>query len=228
MKQPLKELNNLNALKNGLSKQWIWGNKDNHFHSCDILQKVNYCIQDLNREIESLAQPTMKEIVYTIVLVDWIREAVEALPEVMIPRLLDSFAFAHENQLTEANKYFKAIRSFSVAHPLTTDRHPQYGLDGDKICVDIRHEASMARFTDDHWFMIDFNGFRKAKATESADYVLYIYSYDIDGMQFFQYVKANVCDLFRVAELNIEKLYAMDKYLSKLRKKDWINNEQAE
>ena len=33
--------------------------------------------------------------------------------------------------------YIKALRSFVVAHPLSTSRHSKYGLDGNYICVDI-------------------------------------------------------------------------------------------
>jgi len=223
MNQSLTKLKNLNALKGGLTKQWIWGDKANYFKSCDILQKVNYCIQDLNREIDSLSEFHMKEIIYIIVLVDWIREAVDALSKVLISGLNKDFVFAKEEELTKATEYFKAIRSFVVAHPLMTNRHAKYGFDGDKICIDISCQTSQAaKFNSDHWYKIDFDGLKKTNPDAFSDFVLYMYSRKIDGMEFFQYIKANICDLIRVAELNIEKLYAMDKYLNKLRKKEWI------
>ncbi len=43
-----------------------------------------------------------------------------------------------------------------------------------------------------------------------------------DNMQFFEYIGANFDDLYHVAELQIDKLYALDMYLGKLRKKDWM------
>ena len=39
-------------------------------------------------------------------------------------------------------------------------------------------------------------------------------------MQFFKYIGADFKDLYSVAELQIEKLYDLDKYLGKLKKKD--------
>ena len=74
------KLENLECLKNGLDKKWIWNNADSFSLSCDYLQKINYCIQDLNSEIGSLSNPSMKEVVFVIVLIDWICEAVDVCP----------------------------------------------------------------------------------------------------------------------------------------------------
>ena len=70
----MDELKNLNEIGKGIDKQWVWGNKDSYYRSCDYLQKINYCIQDLNREFHNLSDKTMKELVFIIVLVDWICE----------------------------------------------------------------------------------------------------------------------------------------------------------
>ena len=64
-------------MNHGIHKHWIWGDKDNFYLSCDYLQKVNFCIQDLNAEIYNLQTPSMKEVVYIIALVDWVCEAVD-------------------------------------------------------------------------------------------------------------------------------------------------------
>ena len=50
----MDELKNLNEIGKGIDKQWVWGNKDSYYRSCDYLQKINYCIQDLNREFHNL------------------------------------------------------------------------------------------------------------------------------------------------------------------------------
>ena len=70
------------------------------------------------------------------------------------------------------------------------------------------------------WFHLDFEGIRENAKEESADFVLYVYSKKADGMQFFKYIGVDFRDLYHVAELQIDKLYALDKYLGKLRKKD--------
>ena len=53
---PLRNLNDLNC---GTQKQWIWQRRDTYSKSCDYLQKINYCIQDLNHEIDALKNPSM-------------------------------------------------------------------------------------------------------------------------------------------------------------------------
>lgn len=218
---PLKNLNDLNG---GTHKQWIWKRRETYLKSCDYLQKINYCIQDLNHEIDSLKNPCMKDVVYVIVLVDWISEAVNALPALLIDGMHSSFTYEKQSEIDIANKYFKAIRSFAVAHPLSTTRHETYGLDGDKICVDIRSKTSMVTqsFTrSEDWYHLDFDGLKRNAKDIPADFVLYVYSKQKDNMQFFEYIGADISDIYRVAELQIDKLYALDGYLGKLRKKDW-------
>lgn len=219
---PLKNLNDLNA---GTQKQWIWQRRANYSKSCDYLQKIDYCIQDLNHEIDALKEPSMKEVVYVIVLIDWIREAVKALPELLIDGLISKFVYPKQSEIEMANNYFMAIRSFAVAHPLSTNRHKAYGFDGDKICVDIRGKTSIITqaFTrNEEWFHLDITGLVSNAKDIPSDFVLYIYSKQSNNMQFFEYIGADFCDLYHVAELQIDNLYALDRYLGKLRRKDWM------
>ena len=221
----IKPLRNLNDLNGGISKRWIWQKGENYSKSCDYLQKINYSIQDLNHEIESLSSPSMKEVVFVIVLVDWIREAVNALPNLLIDGISKEFTYEKHDELDRANNYLSAIRSFAVAHPLSTNRHPSYGFDGDKICVDISSKTSIVTqvFTrDNDWYHLDYNGLATNAKAVPADFVLFIYSKQKNNMQFFEYIGANFADLYHVAELQIDKLYAFDRYLGKLRKKDWL------
>ena len=135
-------MNKLDWSKNlrGVYKKWIWGDTYNYSRICDYIQKINYCIQDLNNEIEALAEPTMKEVVYVIVLVDWICEAIEAIQKTLLCEVANNYTYKEEESIQEALRFFKAIRSFVVAHPLSTNRHKDYGFDGDMICVDVRRE----------------------------------------------------------------------------------------
>lgn len=221
----VKPLQNLNHLNGGTCKRWIWQKGENYSKSCDYLQKINYCIQDLNHEIESLSNPSMKEVVFVIVLVDWIREAVNALPNLLIDGLTKEFTYSKHTELDQANKYLSAIRSFAVAHPLSTNRHKDYGLDGDKICVDIRIEATITSFLlsrNEDWYHLNYDGLLSNSKGTSFDFIMLIYSDQKDKMKYFKYVGASFSDLFRVAELQIDKLYALDRYLGKLKKRDWL------
>lgn len=217
----VNKLENLECSKNGLNKKWIWNDADGFSLSCDYLQKINYCIQDLNSEICSLSTPSMKEVVFVIVLVDWICEAVDCLPKLLIPDLCDGFLYECESELQKAKKYLKAIRSFVVAHPLTTNRHHDYGFDGDLVCVDIgKPSILVSTFTNDSdWYHINFDGLKENAKNENHDFVLHVYSQKKNGMKFENYIGANFSDLFEVARTCMKKIYALDCYLSKQRKK---------
>lgn len=219
----MEELRNLNDLDRGIHKQWIWGTKDNYFRSCDYLQKINYSIQDLNAEIKNLSTPSMKDVIFVIALIDWICEAVKSIQEILRQDVLSGFIHNDDEEVKKAEKYFKAIRSFVVAHPLNTSRHKDYGLDGDLICVDVRSKISPIISTyssNADWFFLGINGFQENAKNVSADFVLCGYSQKTDKMQYSKFIGANFSDLYYVANLQVEKLYALDKYLGKLRKKD--------
>ena len=77
----------------------------------------------------------MKEIVYMIALIDWICEAVSAIFKILKLEVINRYTYEKEDSVLQSIQFFKAIRSFVVAHPLSTDRHKKYGFDGDMICV---------------------------------------------------------------------------------------------
>lgn len=70
----------------------------------------------------------MKEIVYMIALIDWICEAVGAIFKILKLGVINNYAYEKEDSVLRSIQFFKAIRSFVVAHPLSTDRHKKYGL----------------------------------------------------------------------------------------------------
>lgn len=161
-------------------------------------------------------------MVYVIVLVDWICEAVDAISKNLRPDVR-SFVLYEDEYITKAEKYFKAVRSFVVAHPLKTTRHEKFGFDGDMICVDVRKEPCeflQSWKKDDRWYYLSFDGLRKIKKEENFDFVLYVYSKKLDGMKYFRYIGVKFIDLYTVASLQIEKLYKFDKQLRKLSRKE--------
>lgn len=218
----MEKLENLNLLK-GVYKWWIWGNKENRYKAWDCIQKINYSIQDLNNEQQNLSNPSMKEVVFVVVLVDWICEAMSEIVKTLKPEVAQKYTYKNEKDIQKALQFFKAVRSFLVAHPLSTNRYKQYGFDGDMICVDIRKGTSpVARnfISDENWFMLDFEGLKETTRKQPADFVLYAYSKKLDNMEYFKFICVDFKDLYRVAELQIQKLYDLDKYLNNLKKKD--------
>lgn len=164
----------------------------------------------------------MKDVIFVIALVDWICEAVKSIQEILQKDIRSSFTYEGDKEVEKAEKYFKAIRSFVVAHPLNTSRHKNYGLDGDLICVDVRSKISsiVSNFSNNaDWFYLGIDGFQENAKDVSADFVLCGYSQKIDRMQFSKFIGANFSDLYYVAKLQVEKLYALDKYLGRLSKK---------
>lgn len=218
----IAELRNLNGLNHGIHKHWIWGNEDNFYLSCDYLQKVNYCVQDLNAEIHNLQVPSMKEVIYVIALVDWICEAVDSLHTILKNEVVDYLNLEDDADCKQVTKYFKAIRSFVVAHPLNTTRHKAYGMDGDLICVDVRNHTSKLTETCSNlndWLLLNLDGLKENAQGIQSDFILYVYSQRLDKMRYFKYIRANFSDLYYVAESQIKRLYALDSRLKNLTKK---------
>ena len=216
------KLKNLNELKVGIQKQWIWGSKDKFSLSCDYLQKVNYSIQDLNAEIHNLQEPTRKEIIYVIVLVGWICEAVDSIYKILRKEIIDYLDMKDDEKLRQAKKYFKAIRSFVVAHPLSTSRHEAYGMDGDLICVDVRNRTTkLTEIFEDpsSWLFLTIDGLHENAKDVTSDFILYVYSEKLDQMKYFKYIRVNFSDLYYVVQLQIDRIYALDLKLRKLTKK---------
>ncbi|MEG9429425.1 MAG: hypothetical protein VZQ61_00625 [Christensenellaceae bacterium] len=199
----------------GVFKRWIYP-KEDYSKICDYMQKINYCIQDLNNELDSLQNAGMKEIVFIISLVDWIREAFLAIKNDILEEVIKGYIFSKELEIKKAEKYFLAIRSFVVAHPLTTNRHEDYGFDGDFICVDIRRPDKFLDYfpNDEPFYYIDYTGLHKGRNKE-VDFFLFSYSKKADDMKFYKKISAKFSDIYHVAELYIENLYELDKYLFK-------------
>ena len=215
----ISEIPNLRGLTRGIDKQWIWGSRDKYYRSCDYLQKIDFSVQDLNREIENLYKPTMKEVIYVIVLVDWVCEAVDAIHKLLRKEVTDFLEISSNEEIKKSIRYFKAIRSFVVAHPLNTNRHIEFGMDGDLICVDIKNKTSKlveSSRTSRDWFLLNFEGLHENARDVSSDFVLYVYSQKMDGMQYFKYVRANFSDLYEVVKLQIDRLYTLNSKLEKL------------
>ena len=77
-----------------------------------IIQKLNWNIDDLNHLIDNIN--TQKDIIYFIVLGDWIKEACTEIYK-LYEKYTNNFVYKENNSRKLANDKFKAIRSFIVA-----------------------------------------------------------------------------------------------------------------
>ena len=211
----IEKIRNLNELKGGVQKRWPLKNKDEYFKLCDYLQKINFCIQDLNYEIEHNKKFGMKEIVFIIIQTVWIQEALDCIIKSYNKKVAAGFSYENDDKVEKATIYLKAIRSFVVAHPLTTSRHEIFGFDGNFICVDIRtQDITFPLIKDESFYHLDIEGIHTQRCKADSFY-LYTYSQTDDGMRFFRYIGCSIEDIIFAASLYVDKLYAFDKYLYK-------------
>lgn len=215
----ISELQNLNKIrrleKRGIYKRCLLKNNQEYSKMCDYMQKINFCIQDLNAELIDISNLNSKSIVYIITLVTWISEAIYGIRQLYRDDIIKGFIYQKEDELKKGYDYLRALRAFVVAHPLTTTEHFHYGMDGNLICVDIRLPSQHLELLKDKYFSyLDYDGYHTGKHKDS-DFYLYGYSKEIENMKYSVYIGCSTSDIYHVAELYIEKLYALDKYLSK-------------
>lgn len=218
----IAELRNLNDIgrveERGIYKRSLCKSTGDSLFVDDCLQKINYCIQDLNQELTCIDDLSIKNIVYIITLVAWISEAMPNLRGRYRDVVMKGFRYSREDELKQAYNYLMALRSFAVAHPLETDRHPDYGMDGSLICIDIvLPHKSLSLHPDEHFRTLNHTGLHKEKPL-NADFYLQAYSREIEHEVHPVFIGCTLSDIYHVAELYIDKLYALDRYLRKTTK----------
>lgn len=211
-------------LVGGLDKRWIWkdgmGN-DNYSLSVEFLAKVNNCITDLNSEIDGLSELSMKDVVYIAVLINWLSDAVYEIRELLPTHMKEKVPKPDAN-MVKVVEFLKAVRSFIIAHPLHTDRHEKYKLDGTLICVDVRgpiseFDKAFARGIECFYFGLD--GMEESTMDMDSDFHLLAYDKKSDGGLLYKYIHLKLDDLFYAANCRIKYLEDLDKELSKLKQK---------
>ena len=164
-----------------------------------VIQKLNWNIDDFNGSFENIE--LRKDIVYLIVLGDWIVESCDCIYE-SYKKYAKDFVYSNKKELEESNRRFKAIRSFVVAHPLNTDRHSEFGYDGKKKCIDI---------------MLGLSGFHKAFSNYADFYLSY---YGDDTKYTYKNEGHDYSEIYFTVYNNVERMLEFEKHLSKIRKKD--------
>lgn len=203
-----------------IQKRWILKDKRYFSRMCDYLQKINYSIDDLNEEIQYLSNFKSKDIVYIISLIDWIIEAFNACRQLIREDVINNYSYSKQTELKTATNYFKALRSYIVAHPLSTDRHGKYGLDGNFICIDIAKWNPIidCLYPDEYFYHLGYDGLQEKVKLQTDNILLRSYSEKEDGMRFSRSITCNIKDIYHVAELYIDSLYELNIYLSHQKK----------
>ena len=190
----------------------IYCNKNEHKQLVyDLVQKINYTVQDLNNEIQYLDNPTMKEIIYVITLVCWLDEALNKLINYGCSEYTKDI---NKGNTKKEHDFLWALRSFVLAHPTDTFKHSKYGLDGSKICVDVR-EASVAELSIDYdrSYTLGIEGLVKNPNKIKGDYYLSIYSSE-DNYESMFYVVCSINELYDIAQLYIDIFCLIETHIS--------------
>ena len=223
------EVDNLNRLKRsgnlGIYKKWVLDSVNDFDLMCDCLEKINYSSQDLKYEIVELEKISRKNIVYIITLTDWILGAYNRIIKLMRQDVIKDFKYKNESFFSIAEAYFKALRSMVCAHPTKTTNHPQYGFDGSYICADIRnHKKDITfPFTKKEWIRyMDYEGLHDNKCFE-PDFYLYVYSMKDTEMKHYSYIGIRYADIYNMANLVIDKICEIDKFLSKAKMSQYVS-----
>lgn len=221
MNSKISNIKSLDQLNRGFDKHWIYKNDFNFNLAHGFLQKINYSIQDINEIIsEGFPLKQRSKVIYFIMLITWIDEAILQLQNCCQKEILKNFEYSKVEEMELNTKYLKAVRSLLFAHPLTTNRHKYFGLDGNLICIDIGTKNSI--FSSElRGPFIELRPDGKTETEKINDTSIVIYSYSKEeGTEYFKFILLYPQDLINVASIYIDRLYKMNIYLSHQHKKD--------
>ena len=158
-----------------------------------------------------------------IVLADWIKRSYWQVKNCLRDDVSKGFEFSDLARLELCLDFLEAICSFVVAHSERTNEHSKYGFDGGRICVDVRTKSIMDGFPKAKLYHLYIDGIVETESARDDDAVLVTYSEDSneDGGPHFQRFCFDIGGVRDVAQLYIDALYELDRYVSRLRKKDF-------
>ena len=222
MNSKFSNIKSLDQLNRGFDKHWIYENDFNFNLAHDFLQKINYSIQDINEIIsEGFPLKQRSKVIYFIMLITWIDEAILQLQNCCRKGILKNFEYSKVEEMERNTKYLKAVRSLLSAHPLTTNRHKYFGLDGNLICIDIGTKNGIfASKLRGPFIELRPNGKTETEKINDTSIVIYSYSKE-EGAENFKFILLYPQDLINVASIYIDRLYKMNVYLSHQHKKDY-------
>ena len=222
----VKNLDNLRQKNHkGLYKRGLSLSKEKHSLLCDCLEHICYAVKDINALLEISQQqivnckyPQNVKFICIIVYVSWIQENIKIINTCLEEYATEGFSF----DLKEIKDYMRALRSFTVAHPFSTDRHEEYGFDGTLRCADIRlpNEYYFPILGREDKFFLSKDSKLVPWQNQKVDYWLFVYNENKYKNKFKQYIGIDIDDIISVANIYIDYIYCLDKHLSKIKVKN--------
>ena len=224
--EPLKNTDDLGEGKGGIRKKWPWKDPDHHELMSDLILKANYSIQDFNAAIKDGFTPNIKDTVFLVALATWIKDAYWQINYTCLKEeIRTKFEFSRQNELTEARNYLEAVRSIVIAHPLNSTRHEGYGFGPEgRICIDVRRKSLLDSYPGAVIYRITPKGFEETDSVEDNEIALMTCrrTQTEKGKLHFERCCLDMRDIRNSAQVYIDALYELDRYLGRLRKKSVI------
>ena len=228
--EPLKTTDGLGESKGGLWKKWPWKDPDHRELMSDLILKANYSIQDFNAVIKDGFSPNIKDTVFLTALATWIKDAYWQINCTCLKEeIRTKFEFSRQDELTEARNYLEAVRSIVIAHPLNSTRHEGYGFGPEgRICIDVRRKSFLDSYPGTVIFRITPKGSEKTDSVEDNEIALMTCrrTQTEKGKLHFERCCLDMCDIRNSAQIYIDALYELDRYLGRIKKNDFFNKTQ--
>lgn len=223
--EPLKSTDGLGEGKGGIWKKWPWKDPDHYELMSDLILKANYSIQDFNAAIKDGISPNIKDTVFLVALATWIKDAYWQINYTCLKEVIRTkFEFSRQNELTEARNYLEAVRSIVIAHPLNSTRHEEYGFGPEgRICIDVRRKSFLDSYPGAVIYRITPKGFKETDNVGDNEIALMTCrsTQTETGKLHFERCCLDMCDISNSAQIYIDALYELDRYLGRLRKKEF-------
>lgn len=224
MALPLQALRDTHELgkgpRCGIWKHWPLESEASYQLHGDYIQKVCYAVQDFNSSVAGKESLTRETVVFMVALVDWIYDGIKKILSCYKASITSEFAYYKQKEMTEMEGFFRATRSFISAHPLGTNRHKNYGLDGSFICIDIQNKSRILPLLHSDLYELAPNGLTEVKNLGACDIILLAYSKSSEEVRHCHIgIKLEYISYF--ASLCIDKLYEFDKFLGGLKQRDF-------
>lgn len=197
----------------GLHKKWIYKDINSHFLAIAFLQKIDFSINDIKLLIKSKEKNhdiSASSVLQIVVLADWITNSVYEIKKLIKENIIRNFNFSCKLEIERVSRYIKAIRSFLIAHPLTTKKHKEYGLDGSYVCIDLNIPIDFFAFAKERVYHLSLEGLTKSKNLK-ADIKLRCYK--TDEKKFISIITLDSNDILYSIALYLKQLKELGKYL---------------
>lgn len=191
---------------------------------------LNYSgANNFNSTISEGFSPNPKDTVYLVTLATWIKDAFwQTKGNCLRKEFENDFGFSKHSELDDASKYLQVVRSAVIAHPLNSTRHQDYGFGSEgRICIDIRGKSLLDSFPKAVIYRITPKGFSRINCMGDNDIALMTCrnirsAKEQKGKLHFERCCLDMRDIRNSAELYIDAIYELDRYLGRLRRKDFI------